>query len=79
MLLFHDGGPYYIETSPLICSKLQTGFYMIGTSAMKELNVCFTAAFYPAGMYLFKVSNGITGTMCEIYLKLTIKTPERRQ
>ena len=46
---------------------------------MKELNVCFTAAFYPAGMYLFKVSNGITGTMCEIYLKLTIKTPERRQ
>ena len=23
--LFHDGGPYYIETSPV------TGFYMVGT------------------------------------------------
>ena len=37
-LLFHDGGPYQIETSPLICSASQwTGFYMIGSSVMKEL------------------------------------------
>ena len=37
--LFHDGGSYHIETSPLICRANQwTGFYMIGTSAMKELN-----------------------------------------
>ena len=36
--LFHDGGPYYIKTSPLICSENQwTGFYMIETSVMKEL------------------------------------------
>ena len=35
---FHDGGPYHIETSPLICSANQwTGFYMVGTSAMKKL------------------------------------------
>ena len=35
---FHDGDPYHIETSPLICSANQyTGFHMIG-SAMKELN-----------------------------------------
>ena len=28
-LLFHDGGRYHIETSPLICSSNQwTGFYM---------------------------------------------------
>ena len=33
------GSPYHIETSPLICSANQwTGFYMIGTSVMKELN-----------------------------------------
>ena len=38
VLLFHDGGPYHIETSPLIYSANQwTGFYMKGTSIMKEL------------------------------------------
>ena len=36
--LFHDGGPYHIETSLLICRANQlTGFCMIGTFAMKEL------------------------------------------
>ena len=36
--LFHDGGRYHIETSPLICSANQwTGFYMITASVMKEL------------------------------------------
>ena len=29
---------------------------------------------FPAGVYMFKVSNVNTKT-CEIYLKLTIKTP----
>ena len=38
--LFHDGGPYHIETSPLICSANQwAGFYMLETSVMKELRV----------------------------------------
>ena len=37
--LFHDGSPYHIETSPLICCANQwTGFCMIGTSVMKELS-----------------------------------------
>ena len=31
-----------------------------------------------AGIYLFKVNNRNIRTMCEICLKLTIKTPERR-
>ena len=36
--LFHDGGPYHIETSPLTYHANQsTGFYMTGTSVMKEL------------------------------------------
>ena len=34
---------------------------------------------YPAGIYLFKINNENTRTMCEICSKLTIKTPERRQ
>ena len=37
--LFHDGGPYHIETSPLNCSLYQwTSLYMIGTSVMKKLS-----------------------------------------
>ena len=36
--LFHDGGPYHIETSPLIFRANQwIGFYMIGASTVKEL------------------------------------------
>ena len=31
-----------------------------------------------AGIYLFKGNNGNTRTICEIYSKLTIKTPERQ-
>ena len=37
-LLFHDGGSYYVETSPLIGSANQwTSFYMIEAFVMKEL------------------------------------------
>ena len=36
--LFHNGGRYHIQTSPLICGANQwTGFYMITASVMKEL------------------------------------------
>ena len=36
--LFHDGGRYHIETSPLICrANHWAGFYMITASVMKEL------------------------------------------
>ena len=36
--LFHDGDPYNLEISRLICSANQwTGFYMIGASVIKEL------------------------------------------
>ena len=33
----------------------------------------------PAGNYVLKVNNRNTRARCEIYSKLTIKTPERRQ
>ena len=40
VLCFHDGGPYHIETSSLIRNANQwTGFYMIGTSIMKEFKL----------------------------------------
>ena len=34
---------------------------------------------HPANIYLFKVNNRNTRKRCEIYSKLAIKTPERRQ
>ena len=34
---------------------------------------------FPAGNCMFKVNNTNTRTRCEIYSKLTIKIPERRQ
>ena len=34
---------------------------------------------YPAGNYMSKVSNRNTTTRCDIYSKLTVKIPERRQ
>ena len=40
--LTYDAGPYHIETSPLIRrANPWTGFYMIGTSIMKELKPLF--------------------------------------
>ena len=46
-------------------------FLYLGTGS-KELNE------YPASIYLFKFNIKNTRTMCEIWSKLTIKTPERR-
>ena len=43
-----------------------------------KTNDSLWASSYPASIYLFKVNNGNTRTMCEICTKLTIKTPERR-
>ena len=45
--LFHAGDPYHIETSPFICRANQwTGFYVIGTSVMEELNEDFLRQSY---------------------------------
>ena len=59
----HDGGPYHIETSSLICSENQwTDFYMIMTSVMKEstendlVHYEFTSEVY-ACMYILFIWN----------------------
>ena len=44
-----------------------------------ELAVCVYHYTSPANIYLFKVNNKSTKTICEICLTLTIKTLERRQ
>ena len=38
--------------------------------------ICQFFTFIPAGIYLFKVNNRNTRTMCGIYSKLTIKTTD---
>ena len=47
-----------------------------------EMKLTFVLIFWttiPVDIYLLKVSNRKTRIRCEIYSKLTIKTPERRQ
>ena len=77
--------PIIIETCPFICYANQwNGFYMTGTSVMKELKISITGTILlnDSGLWtssLFKVNNRKTRTRCEICSKSTIKTPERRQ
>ena len=53
--LFHDGGRYHIETSPLICRANQwTGFNMITASVMKELRRCQTSTILKVVNYFEK-------------------------
>ena len=44
---------------------------------MSVLNT-FSKLIYPAVIYLLKVNKNNTIVICETYLKLTIKAPERR-
>ena len=48
---------------------------MISVRVIKKIN---RIESFPAKIYLFKVNNRSTSKRCEICLKLTIKTPERR-
>ena len=57
----------------LIWSFFQSTFSRIRTEY-----VDFFCKSPPAGIYLIKVSNVNTSARCELCLKLTIKTPERR-
>ena len=50
--------------------------WKIAFHCLKSVRIC---SFFPTGIYLLKVNNRNTRTRCEICLKLTIKTPERRQ
>ena len=45
--LFHDGAPYHIETSPLICRAYQwTSFCMIGNSILKVFGAIFGSYYF---------------------------------
>ena len=65
---YEDGGR---EELPEKFRKFSKKVYQI---MMMDIMSCYTA-----GNWLFKVNNRNTRTRCEIYSKLTIKTPERRQ
>ena len=54
----YDRSPYHIETNPLISSACQwTGFYMIGTSVMKELILLALQFRKHFRLYLHQVVN----------------------
>ena len=46
---------------------------------LRKLLFAFASLLFPADNYIFKVNKRNTRTRCEIYSKLEIKTPERRQ
>ena len=62
---------------PLLREILDNIFIVIVCEPVCDV-INFEINFIPVGIYLFKVNKGNTRTMCEIYSKLTIKTPERR-
>ena len=60
--------------------KIFTIYFKINYLQQFELlfataNIILALGKIPVGIYLSEVNNGKTTTMCEIYLKLTIKTP----
>ena len=55
------------------------GWYATAFAAAKYPEILASPNICPVGIYLSKVSNGNTRAMREIYSKLTIKIPERRQ
>ena len=58
--LFHEGGPYHIETSPLICRANQwTGFYIIGTSVLKQLIASLKSFLNLCSRELMKQKNSL--------------------
>ena len=66
---FHDGGPYHIETNPLICgANQQTGFYDRNL-VMKELIKPRSPKDFWEWFYkYFEVKNTEWGLVAEFYL-----------
>ena len=64
--LLHVGGPYHIETSPWICKANQlTGFYITGTSIMKELTKFWLISqplTHSSTSHFFKIDGNGEGT-----------------
>ena len=80
---------YYVENSfcALLCEPIAFQYSVANAlkywedllETVEMMYALYSAKNCPAGIYLFKISNRNTGTMCKICLKLTIKTAERRQ
>ena len=56
------------------CSQFSAQFYLLSMFALEKTSKISN----PVRIYMFKVNNRNTRTRCEIYSKLTIKTPEQR-
>ena len=76
------GTPFFIEhlwTTALMFDKVLLNPFICSTyfwhSLLNAHDEC--TEYSPANIYLFKVNNRITWKKCEIWSKLTIKTPER--
>ena len=57
----------------------QGGYQRVSSTKRHSRPHLWSQGVDPGGIYLLKVNNRNTRTRCIICLKLTIKTPERRQ
>ena len=71
-----------VSTSVNSCSKSTTAIAMSKIKTenciISEEHLESSQPFNPAYNYMFKINNRNTRKKCEIFSKLTIKTPERR-
>ena len=69
------------NTRPMSIENYMFKFFNKNNRFMCKMlgRMCSKLTIKPAGIYLLKVNNKNTRTRCDIYSKLTIKTPERRQ
>ena len=75
--------PFYLDhlssCEPIRWHKIPTGLREHWIFVIHEYDILDAVwASYPSGIYLFKVFNRNIRTICEIYTKLTIDTPEWR-
>ena len=57
---------------------LQDTYFFISSYEKSIAKASDFPKYFPTGIYLLKVNNRNTSTRCEIFSKLTIKTPKRR-
>ena len=63
----------------LFWSELTTVFSCFGRIKVQNVSLRNNYILFPTGIYLFKINNRNSRTICKICSKLAIKTTERRQ
>ena len=68
-----------ISGLPFVFTKIRNLHSVCKLNSSTRVQKSYKGEYYPVDIYLLKVNNTNTRTRCEMYSKLAIKTPERRQ